>query len=189
MLGSVGSEVRTAPWRLCPAAAGARSSPAETDRRVDGWPPAPQSDRSACGGRDAPEMAAHVLRSGRVVQQLVRQRRSGGVLGGGGVPVPAAAARLDRLKSTQATELTAEAAKLAPQRDELDLTFTDTRAAFQSKTTWEVLRGVLVYTLCTSRYLVDNNAMVRPGQDCGPSRQAGGARLIGAGRHARNSCA
>ncbi|KAF0301946.1 Proline dehydrogenase 1, mitochondrial [Amphibalanus amphitrite] len=43
-------------------------------------------------------------------------------------------------------------------RDQLDLTFTDTRAAFQSKTTWEVFRGVLVYTLCTSRYLVEHNA-------------------------------
>ena len=116
-----------------------------------------------------PEMAAHVLRGGRVVQQLVRHRRSTGFGGGGGVPVSAAAALPARFKSTQATELTAEAAKLGPQRDELDLTFTDTRAAFQSKTTWEVLRGALVYTLCTSRYLVDNNAMVRPARRRGGS--------------------
>ncbi|XP_043219354.1 proline dehydrogenase 1, mitochondrial-like isoform X2 [Amphibalanus amphitrite] len=105
-------------------------------------------------------MAAHVLRGSRVVQQLVRQRRAAAVAGGGGgggVPAPAAALA-GRAKSTQATELTAEAAKLGPQRDQLDLTFTDTRAAFQSKTTWEVFRGVLVYTLCTSRYLVEHNA-------------------------------
>ena len=152
-----------APGQLGPARAAGQP---RWHRRVDGRPPALQSDSGECGGREMPEMAAHVLRGGRVVQQLVRQRRAAGV-GGGGVPAPAAAAlpavRADRrLKSTQATELTAEAAKLGPQRDELDLTFTDTRAAFQSKTTWEVLRGVLVYTLCTSRYLVDNNAMVRP---------------------------
>lgn len=42
--------------------------------------------------------------------------------------------------------------------DPLDLTFSDTRTAFQSKTTWEVLRGYLVFTLCSSKYLVQNNA-------------------------------
>ncbi|CAG0898934.1 unnamed protein product [Darwinula stevensoni] len=43
------------------------------------------------------------------------------------------------------------------QRDELDLSFTNTIAAFKSKTTWEVFRGWLVFTLCSSSYLVDHN--------------------------------
>ena len=46
------------------------------------------------------------------------------------------------------------------QRDELDLSFTNTIAAFKSKTTWEVFRGWLVFTLCSSSYLVDHNYQV-----------------------------
>lgn len=76
---------------------------------------------------------------------------------------PTAAALVARQKSTPATTLPSAAAasiERTPQKDQLDLSFQDARAAFQSKTTWEVVRGYLVYTLCTSRYLVDNNAMV-----------------------------
>lgn len=48
----------------------------------------------------------------------------------------------------------------APRRDPLDLTFANPEAAFKSKTTWEVLRAYIVYQLCSSSYLVDNNMKV-----------------------------
>jgi len=41
--------------------------------------------------------------------------------------------------------------------DELDLTFLDHKAAFKSKTTWQVLRAYLVFNLCSIKPLVDNN--------------------------------
>lgn len=47
-----------------------------------------------------------------------------------------------------------------PRKDPLDQTFTDCRAAFKSKTTWEILRAYIVYTLCSSNYLVENNMQV-----------------------------
>jgi hypothetical protein len=47
-----------------------------------------------------------------------------------------------------------------PRKDPLDQTFTDCRAAFKSKTTWEILRAYIVYTLCSSNYLVENNMKV-----------------------------
>ena len=45
--------------------------------------------------------------------------------------------------------------------DELDLTFLNHKAAFKNKTTWEVFRAYAVFNLCSIRYLVDNNEMVR----------------------------
>lgn len=51
-------------------------------------------------------------------------------------------------------------AKVPPRRDPLDLTFANPEAAFKSKTTWEVLRALIVYQLCSSSYLVDNNMKV-----------------------------
>lgn len=47
-----------------------------------------------------------------------------------------------------------------PRRDKLDVTFTDGRAAFKSKTTWELVRAYLVYMICSSNYIVDNNLKV-----------------------------
>ena len=44
--------------------------------------------------------------------------------------------------------------------DELDLTFLDHKAAFKSKTTWEVLRAYIVFNLCGIRPLVDHNEAV-----------------------------
>jgi len=41
--------------------------------------------------------------------------------------------------------------------DALDLTFLDHRAAFKSKTTWEVLRAYIVFNLCSIKPLVDHN--------------------------------
>ncbi|PSN31556.1 hypothetical protein C0J52_24998 [Blattella germanica] len=69
------------------------------------------------------------------------------------------------LKSTHAASAigydTAVEGKSSQQhpRDPLDLTFEDHVAAFKSKTTWEVLRAYIVYTLCTSEFLVENNMM------------------------------
>ena len=44
-----------------------------------------------------------------------------------------------------------------PRRDPLDTSFNDPEAAFRSKSTWEILRAYIVYTLCSSNYLVENN--------------------------------
>ncbi|XP_037050062.1 proline dehydrogenase 1, mitochondrial isoform X4 [Bradysia coprophila] len=42
-------------------------------------------------------------------------------------------------------------------KDPLDLSFNNPNAAFKSKTTGELLRAYIVYLLCSSTYLVDNN--------------------------------
>lgn len=47
-----------------------------------------------------------------------------------------------------------------PTKDPLDLSFANPEAAFKSKTTWEVLRAYIVYQLCSSSFLVDNNMKV-----------------------------
>ncbi len=44
--------------------------------------------------------------------------------------------------------------------DPLDLTFANHEAAFKSKTTWEVLRALLVYQLCSSQTIVAHNEKV-----------------------------
>ncbi|UYV61265.1 PRODH, partial [Cordylochernes scorpioides] len=44
-----------------------------------------------------------------------------------------------------------------PQRDPLDLTFENTKAAFKSKTTSELIRALVVLRLCSFRFLIDNN--------------------------------
>lgn len=67
-------------------------------------------------------------------------------------------------KSTQATSAigfeTDVEGKSTHPRDPLDLSFNDARAAFKSKTTWEVLRAYIVYQLCSSETLVENNMKV-----------------------------
>ena len=47
--------------------------------------------------------------------------------------------------------------------DKLDLTFLDHHAAFKNKTTWEVLRAYLVFSLCGVQSLVNNNEKVKKG--------------------------
>ena len=47
-----------------------------------------------------------------------------------------------------------------PRRDPLDLSFNNAEAAFRSKSTLQVLRAYLVFTLCSSNYLVENNMKV-----------------------------
>lgn len=63
--------------------------------------------------------------------------------------------------------LSAAASKAAPattapgsRRDQLDTSFNDAHAAFKSKTTFELIRGYLVYLICSSETLVENNMKV-----------------------------
>ncbi|KAK7071145.1 hypothetical protein SK128_009755 [Halocaridina rubra] len=67
-----------------------------------------------------------------------------------------------RFKSTPAAaSLVEENGRVATShddnRDTLDLTFCDYENAFKSKTTWEVLRALLVFQMCGIRPLVENN--------------------------------
>jgi len=71
-------------------------------------------------------------------------------------------------KSVGATALTSSkpdgpspAQTQGSRRDVLDFSFNDAHAAYKSKTTWEILRAYIVYTLCSSNYLVENNMKVR----------------------------
>ncbi|KAK9751874.1 Proline dehydrogenase [Popillia japonica] len=66
------------------------------------------------------------------------------------------------LKSTAATGALIQDNTAAPvgstsPKDPLDITFEDSIAAFKSKTTWELLRAYIVYTLCSFETLVEHN--------------------------------
>ena len=69
-----------------------------------------------------------------------------------------------RLKSTSAPVVTAESAVSSDQdkfqKDELDLTFENTKDAYKSKTTWELMRALMVLKLTTIDYLVENHQKV-----------------------------
>lgn len=69
-------------------------------------------------------------------------------------------ARLD-LATRQRTSIrpaaAVPAAGEADNKDSLDLTFEDHRAAFKSKTTWEVIRAYLIFQICGIDAIVDNN--------------------------------
>lgn len=45
-------------------------------------------------------------------------------------------------------------------KDSLDLSFEDAKAAFKSKTNWELLRALVVYQMCSYETLVTNNMKV-----------------------------
>lgn len=60
----------------------------------------------------------------------------------------------------KAQQKTSQGKGVSP-KDPLDLTFNNPHAAFKSKTTGELLRAYVVYILCSSTYLVDNNLKVR----------------------------
>lgn len=47
------------------------------------------------------------------------------------------------------------------RKDLLDTSFNDAHAAFKSKTTFELIRGYLVYVICSSETLVENNMKVQ----------------------------
>jgi proline dehydrogenase len=80
--------------------------------------------------------------------------------------IPPASVGCNILKSTHAAsaigyDATVEGKSSQHPRDPLDLTFEDHVAAFKSKTTWEILRAYIVYTTCSSEYLVEHNMTVR----------------------------
>lgn len=50
-------------------------------------------------------------------------------------------------------------------KDPLDVSFNDPMAAFKSKTTWELVRAYMVYVMCSSEYLVDNNMKVNKNKE------------------------
>ncbi|CAH1393849.1 unnamed protein product [Nezara viridula] len=62
----------------------------------------------------------------------------------------------NRCRSSTAAEL-CDVRDSPPRRDPLDTSFNDPEAAFKSKTTFEILRAYIVYTLCSSSYLVEHN--------------------------------
>lgn len=62
-----------------------------------------------------------------------------------------------RHRSTAAANVAEVCDVKKPRRDPLDTSFNDPEAAFKSKTTWEIIRAYLVYTLCSSSYLVEHN--------------------------------
>ncbi len=63
--------------------------------------------------------------------------------------------------ATVAVDLTTSPPPRGGRRDRLDLTFNDAEAAFKSKSTGQILRAYLVFTLCSSNYLVDHNMQVK----------------------------
>lgn len=62
--------------------------------------------------------------------------------------------------SSYSTAATTESSGAARNWDPLDVGFNDPIAAFKSKTTWELCRAYLVYMLCSSEFLVENNMKV-----------------------------
>ncbi|XP_049941898.1 proline dehydrogenase 1, mitochondrial-like isoform X1 [Schistocerca serialis cubense] len=76
--------------------------------------------------------------------------------------IPAHSLETPKFKSTHAAsaigfDTDVQKSESQYPKDPLDLAFEDPEASFKSKTTWEVLRAYIVYTLCTSEYLVENN--------------------------------
>lgn len=68
---------------------------------------------------------------------------------------------VDNLEKSSARRIpSVESSTTTSRRDPLDLTFNNAEAAFRSKSTLEVLRAYLVFTLCSSNYLVENNMKV-----------------------------
>ncbi|XP_050511570.1 proline dehydrogenase 1, mitochondrial isoform X1 [Diabrotica virgifera virgifera] len=65
------------------------------------------------------------------------------------------------LKSTAASSTLVRNATNAVEsqspKDPLDISFSDPKAAFKSKTNWELIRAYLVYALCSVEYLVTHN--------------------------------
>jgi len=60
------------------------------------------------------------------------------------------------LKAT-AVDIEKKADRVGSKRDPLDTGFADPKAAFKSKTTFEVIRAYIVYQLCSINYLVEHN--------------------------------
>lgn len=70
---------------------------------------------------------------------------------------------IQRLKSTSASVVTADTVTDGEekfQKDKLDLTFENTKDAYKSKTTWELIRALMVLKLSTYDFLAENNQQV-----------------------------
>lgn len=76
------------------------------------------------------------------------------------LPILSSSCSPRRTTFTSATAVKDVTHTQTPRRDPLDLSFANPEAAFKSKTTWEVFRAYIVYQLCSSQYLVDNNMKV-----------------------------
>lgn len=72
----------------------------------------------------------------------------------------AASAIVQENSTASAVGSSSSSSSQQPQKDPLDITFGDAKAAFKSKTNWELVRAYVVYTLCSFDYLVDNNMKV-----------------------------
>lgn len=48
-----------------------------------------------------------------------------------------------------------------PNKPKLDLSFEDSKTAFKAKSNMELLRGYLVFQLCSFNFLIENNKTVR----------------------------
>lgn len=58
------------------------------------------------------------------------------------------------------SQLLQESKPANPKRDILDASFSNHVDAFKSKSTWEVLRAIIVLTLCKNSWLVDHSMKV-----------------------------
>ncbi|GIY73398.1 uncharacterized protein CDAR_493601 [Caerostris darwini] len=67
-----------------------------------------------------------------------------------------------RAKSTSASVVASadDVEGVKYQKDELDLKFENTKNAYKSKTTWELIRALMVLKLSSYDYLVENNQKV-----------------------------
>ena len=88
-----------------------------------------------------------------------RLGRSTGLRGLASSPSTVSVDNLTKAARNQTPAVTATTTS-GPRRDPLDLTFNNAEAAFRSKSTLQVLRAYLVFTLCSSNYLVENNMKV-----------------------------
>lgn len=68
--------------------------------------------------------------------------------------------RNNSVAATAAAAATSAALDGKPKWDPLDTSFANPEATFKSKTTWEIFRAYIVYQLCSSGYLVENNMQV-----------------------------
>ncbi|KAL0267260.1 UNVERIFIED_CONTAM: hypothetical protein PYX00_009582 [Menopon gallinae] len=80
-----------------------------------------------------------------------------------GTPAHAASTQASSTPSTSPVAPEPETETKSPPRDELDLSFNDSEAAFKSKTTGEILRAVIVYQLCSIDFLVEYNMEIMKG--------------------------
>lgn len=98
-------------------------------------------------------IAARVLRQQKSAKLTQCTRAKSGF-----VPTAALKSR-ERVEEELNSQVSATAR--SGQRDVLDLTFTDTRAAYKSKTNYELLRALIVLKLTSYDFLTRNHTKVR----------------------------